>query len=309
MTSGCCWISRRRPDRRSSRRSRAPGSSRRCPSRPSCCARRAGSSTSNSSRSQRISAISSRVSCGFMPAAGSSSSSTFGSVASARAISRRRWLPYGRLVAASSAQRVELEDLEQLHRALARLASPRDGAAACRAPRRPAVWRLRRWPRDHDVVEHASCSANRRMFWNVRATPSARDLVRLACRRSRSPSKTISPSVGVVDAGQQVEDRGLAGAVRADEAVRARRRGTVHRERLDRRQAAEPHRDVARLEERRSGSAIVASGRRRPPPAGATAPASSASVNSRRAEQALRPEDHQQDQQQRVDHHPQAGNC
>ena len=47
----------------------------------------------NWSRIQRIRSISSLVSWGFMPAAGSSSSSRRGAVASARAISRRRWLP------------------------------------------------------------------------------------------------------------------------------------------------------------------------------------------------------------------------
>jgi hypothetical protein len=47
----------------------------------------------NSSRSRRISAASAWVSRGFIPAAGSSSSTTLGSVASARAISSRRWSP------------------------------------------------------------------------------------------------------------------------------------------------------------------------------------------------------------------------
>src|SRR5204862_147942 len=42
-------------------------------------------------------------SCGFIPAVGSSSKSSFGSVASARATSRRRWSPYGRFLAASPA--------------------------------------------------------------------------------------------------------------------------------------------------------------------------------------------------------------
>ena len=55
------------------------------------------------SRMRRTSAVASAVSCGFIPAVGSSSSSTFGSAASARAISSRRWSPYGRLRASSSA--------------------------------------------------------------------------------------------------------------------------------------------------------------------------------------------------------------
>ena len=56
------------------------------------------------------------------------------------------------------------------------------------------------------------------MFWNVRAMPSR--VICTACVPSmRAPSKSISPSVGVVDTGQQVEDRGLAGAVGTDESV------------------------------------------------------------------------------------------
>ena len=48
---------------------------------------------SRSSRSLRMNSVSSSDSCGFMPAVGSSSSSSFGSEASARAISTRRWSP------------------------------------------------------------------------------------------------------------------------------------------------------------------------------------------------------------------------
>ncbi len=47
----------------------------------------------SSSRSWRMNAVSAADSCGFMPAVGSSSSSSFGSEASARAISTRRWSP------------------------------------------------------------------------------------------------------------------------------------------------------------------------------------------------------------------------
>ena len=51
------------------------------------------SEMSCSVRSLSISSRSSSDSCGFMPAVGSSSSSSFGSDASARAISSRRWSP------------------------------------------------------------------------------------------------------------------------------------------------------------------------------------------------------------------------
>ena len=46
-----------------------------------------------SSRSWRMKSVSCADSGGFMPAVGSSSSSSFGSEASARAISTRRWSP------------------------------------------------------------------------------------------------------------------------------------------------------------------------------------------------------------------------
>ena len=49
------------------------------------------------SRILKISSSACRVSCGFIPAVGSSSRISLGSVASARAISSRRWSPYGRL--------------------------------------------------------------------------------------------------------------------------------------------------------------------------------------------------------------------
>ena len=46
-----------------------------------------------SSRSLETNSVNAAVSCGFMPAVGSSSRSSFGSVASARATSSRRWSP------------------------------------------------------------------------------------------------------------------------------------------------------------------------------------------------------------------------
>ena len=49
--------------------------------------------SSSSSRSLRMKSVSAADSCGFIPAVGSSSSSSFGSEASARAISTRRWSP------------------------------------------------------------------------------------------------------------------------------------------------------------------------------------------------------------------------
>ena len=59
---------------------------------------------------------------------------------------------------------------------------------------------------------------NRRMFWKVRAMPRRGDLRRAGSPTSDSPAKRMSPDGGPVHAGDQVEDAGLARAVRADEA-------------------------------------------------------------------------------------------
>ena len=93
------------------------------------------------------------ASCGFIPAAGSSSRSSFGSVASARAISSRRWLPYGRLVAASSARRSRPKIFSSSSRALARLALL-DVVAAGAEDRVGEHLMAAQVVRRHDVLEH-----------------------------------------------------------------------------------------------------------------------------------------------------------
>ena len=69
----------------------------------------------SSARSLRMKSVISRVSLAFMPAVGSSSSSSLGRVPSARAISSRRWSPYGRLRAQVSGRPLEADQLEQAH--------------------------------------------------------------------------------------------------------------------------------------------------------------------------------------------------
>jgi hypothetical protein len=49
--------------------------------------------TGRCSRKRATKSMNATVSCGFIPAVGSSSRSSFGSVASARATSSRRWSP------------------------------------------------------------------------------------------------------------------------------------------------------------------------------------------------------------------------
>ena len=58
---------------------------------------------------------------------------------------------------------------------------------------------------------------NRRSVWNVRATPRRVDLVRLEADDAALVEQDVAV-VGLVDARDQVEERRLAGAVRADHA-------------------------------------------------------------------------------------------
>ena len=86
-------------------------------------------------RIRPISAVIWRVSTGFMPAVGSSSRSSLGLLARARAISSRRWSPYGRLRADC---------------VVAALAAPRSASHSRR---------LRRWPPPPRVVASAARNA------------------------------------------------------------------------------------------------------------------------------------------------------
>ena len=145
------------------------------------------------SRIRKISCRAASVSCGFMPAVGSSSSSTSGSVASARAISSRRWSPYGRFRATSSSK------LDRPTNS----SSSWDRCLASRSPR----WNRGPWNSDASgpcfirmcrptsTFSSTVMLGNSRMFWNVRATP---DEVTLAgsCGSSLPRNRTV-PRVGV----------------------------------------------------------------------------------------------------------------
>ena len=63
-----------------------------------------------------------------------------------------------------------------------------------------------------------------------------------------APAKTMSPSVGLVDARDEVEQRRLAGAVRADHADDLAL-VDVQVEVVDHLEAAERHRDALQLEQ------------------------------------------------------------
>src|SRR3954451_8759104 len=118
----------------------------------------------------RIRSISSRFSAGLNPAAGSSRHSSVGSVASARAISRRRWSPYGRLRASSSARRDR-----PMNSSSSRARSyPCCSSRRCRGSRNsalpiPVLWLASAPTR---MFSRAVMLPNSRMFWNVRAMPS-----------------------------------------------------------------------------------------------------------------------------------------
>ena len=139
----------------------------------------------------RISAPSAPTSSWLRPPAGSSSSSSFGSAASARASSTRFCVPKGKAATGVSAHRVEAEQCDQLARrsvgrALARRATrgrrsalaknPLDGAAVA-----PTM-----------TLSSTLMVRNSARFWNVRPMPSAAMRWR-GMLQQRWPSNEIEP--------------------------------------------------------------------------------------------------------------------
>ena len=100
---------------------------------------------------------------------------------------------------------------------LAALAAPRVGTVGRADQRRPDALAGRAVPADQHVLS-AVMSANSRMFWKVRAMPGLGDPVGPAARTIAGRSNRISPRVGRVQAGEHVEEGGLAGAVGPDQA-------------------------------------------------------------------------------------------
>ena len=139
-------------------------------------------------------AVKSAVSCGFIPAVGSSRSSSFGSVASARATSSRRWSPYGRFRASWSSRPRRLEKASSSRARLRAAASSR---------RIPGVRMIERTmpPFSRQCMPTRTFSSavmcwKRRMFWNVRPIPSSV----IACGGlpvTSVPANTIRPAVGL----------------------------------------------------------------------------------------------------------------
>ena len=171
----------------------------------------------------RIRAASSRFSTGLVPAAGSSSRMTPGSVperagdlqAPLLAVGQRA----GQLVGAvASARRGR--------------AARRPSAVASRSSRRcqgrpsiAATARTSAGSRRPTLTFSSAVSAgNSRMFWNVRATPrwlTTWVFLPSTLTAARRPARAATQDRALlrrVDAGEGVEQRGLAGAVRADDA-------------------------------------------------------------------------------------------
>ena len=139
----------------------------------------------------------------------------------------------------------------------ARPPAPRPAAPRARRTEAPSAL-ARKPPRASACAPTRTLSrvvmvANSATFWNVRAMPSAAISWRAKLASGR-PSNRIVPECGIVEAGDAVEQRGLAGAVRPDQAA-DRAAGDVEADVLQRGHAAEADRDAVDREQRRAPAA------------------------------------------------------
>ena len=155
-----------------------------------------------SSRTARTTAANSGTSASGSPAAGSSMSTKLGSIASARATPRRRSSP-----CASEPAGCVLPARSGCSR-------PSSSSARARAPRAARRRRRARRPRRSRARVR---SRNDFECWNVRASPARPRRCGLQPVISR-PSSSIVPARREVEPRHQVDERRLAGAVRADQA-------------------------------------------------------------------------------------------
>ena len=158
------------------------------------------------------------VSAAFMPDTGSSSSSIDGLRGQRQRDPKQTLLAVRqacrRAPIARCSEADELEDLMWLRATSSRSVGPRAAARAALPERldRP------RWCRPIRTFSKRCWLWNTLVRWKVRTRPSAGDFVRLQCRSAACRGKRTSPLVGLQKAGDNVECRGLAGPVRADEA-------------------------------------------------------------------------------------------
>ena len=94
--------------------------------------------------------------------------------------------------------------------------------------------------------------SNRATFWKVRPMPSLAMAWR-GCGEDRAALEQDVALVGNVEPGQAVEERGLAGAVGADQPGDLARRH-VEGHAVERDDAAEAHRNVAHAQQRAGGA-------------------------------------------------------
>ena len=168
------------------------------------------------------------------PAEGSSSSSTRGSSASARAKPTIFWMPKGRAPTGAMAVALELDELDDLLDRLAVARSPRGARSAGTASRQADWCAMRAWRPVRRLSSTLMCG-NSSPCWKVRAMPS-RAMSCGAMPAMSLPRKRMRP-VAAVDAADAVEDAGLAGAVGADQREQLAR--------LDRKRDAVQHRQAA----------------------------------------------------------------
>ena len=153
------------------------------------------------------------VSAGLTPAIGSSSMTSCGSLMRARAISSSLRWPPERLAAKSSALASSLNLVSRLDRPLLDLVvllAPEAGDEA-----RPEVLAALALRAELHVLEHRE-QAERLGQLEGAHLAHAGDLERRDAGERRAVEGPRA-GVGLVEAGEQVEQRGLAGAVRADE--------------------------------------------------------------------------------------------
>ena len=184
-----------------------------------------------SSRSRRMKSPSSSTSSWLSPPAGSSSRRSRGFAASARAISTRFWIPYGSAAARSWARAAEADVVE------------RGAAPPSRRTPRPSAWAPTRTFSSTDI------DVNRLMFWNVRAIPRSTMRYAGVCEQRLAVELELAV-VRRVEAGDDVERRRLAGAVRPDQA-RDLPRLDVERDAVEGDDAPEAQGDLPNRQQRR----------------------------------------------------------
>ena len=156
----------------------------------------------------------SSVSSRFMPATGSSSSSSLGSMARARPSSTRFCTPYGSRPTGSLRHGLELEEVDDLldHGAVAQLLVAGPAEPGERRERAVADVLV---PAEHEVVEHREVREQLDVLEGA-GHAELGDGVRLEADQLLAV-ELHRALLRPVDAGQHVEDAGLAGAVGADD--------------------------------------------------------------------------------------------